>query len=84
MPHVQRLNHIGLTVRDIDASLAFWRDALGLRELGRGVVEWEHLDRIVGLEGTTIEWAELEFPGGAVSSSSGTTGRPMTRCPLAA
>jgi len=66
MAQVQRLNHIGLTVLDLDASLAFWRDALGLRELGRGVVEWEHLDRIVGLDGTTIEWAELEFPGGAI------------------
>lgn len=66
MAHVQRLSHVGLTVRDLDASLAFWRDDLGLRELGRGVVEWEHLDRIVGLDGTTIEWAELAFPGGGV------------------
>jgi len=66
MAQVQRLNHIGLTAADLDASLAFWRDAVGLRELGRGVVEWEHLDRIVGLDGTAIEWAELEFPGGAI------------------
>jgi lactoylglutathione lyase len=65
MAHVQGLSHVGLTVRDLDASLAFWRDQLGLRELGRGVVEWEHLDRIVGLDGTKIEWAEVELPGGA-------------------
>jgi catechol 2,3-dioxygenase-like lactoylglutathione lyase family enzyme len=64
MAHVQRLSHIGLTVRDLDTSLAFWRDNVGLRELGRGVVEWEHLDRIIGLDGTQIEWAELELPGG--------------------
>jgi catechol 2,3-dioxygenase-like lactoylglutathione lyase family enzyme len=66
MQPVQRLGHLGLTVRDLDASLAFWRDRLCLRELGRGVVEWEHLDRITGLNGTQIEWAELELPGGAI------------------
>jgi catechol 2,3-dioxygenase-like lactoylglutathione lyase family enzyme len=65
MAHVQRLSHVGLTVRDLDASLAFWRDHVRLRELGRGVVEWEHLDQIVGLDGTQIEWAELELPGGS-------------------
>lgn len=61
---VRGLSHVGLTVRDLDASLAFWRDQLGLRVLGRGLVEWEHLDTIVGLSGTQIEWAELELPGG--------------------
>jgi catechol 2,3-dioxygenase-like lactoylglutathione lyase family enzyme len=64
MANVQRLSHIGLTVRNLDASLTFWRDHVGLRELGRGIVEWEHLDRIIGLDGTQIEWAELELPGG--------------------
>jgi len=66
MGPVQRLGHVGLTVRDLDASLAFWRDHLCLRELGRGLVEWEHLDRIIGLDGTQIEWAELELPGGVI------------------
>jgi catechol 2,3-dioxygenase-like lactoylglutathione lyase family enzyme len=66
MDRVQRFSHVGLTVRDLDTSLAFWRDQVRLRELGRGLVEWEHLDRIIGLEGTQIEWAELELPGGAI------------------
>ena len=66
MQRVQRLSHVGLTVRDLDVSLAFWRDHVRLRELGRGLVEWEHLDRIIGLDGTQIEWAELELPDGAV------------------
>jgi catechol 2,3-dioxygenase-like lactoylglutathione lyase family enzyme len=66
MAYVQRLSHVGLTVRDLDASLAFWRDHVCLRELGRGIVEWEHLDRITGLDNTQIEWAELELPGGAL------------------
>jgi catechol 2,3-dioxygenase-like lactoylglutathione lyase family enzyme len=66
MEPVQRLSHVGLTVRDLETSLAFWRDHVRLRELGRGLVEWEHLDRIIGLDGTQIEWAELELPGGTI------------------
>jgi glyoxylase I family protein len=65
MTHARRLSHVGLTVGDLDVSLAFWRDQVGLRELGRGMADWEYLDRIVGLDGTQIEWAELELPGDA-------------------
>jgi catechol 2,3-dioxygenase-like lactoylglutathione lyase family enzyme len=63
---VRRLNHFSLTVADIDASLAFWRDVLGLALLGRGVAEYDHLDRIIGVGHTRIEWAELAIPGGTI------------------
>ena len=58
------LDHIGLTVSDIERSLAFWRDLLGCTETGRGVVEWQHLDRLVAIDGTRIEWVELQFGDG--------------------
>jgi catechol 2,3-dioxygenase-like lactoylglutathione lyase family enzyme len=61
---VHRLNHVSLTVGDLDASLAFWHDALGLVLLGRGVVEYDHLNRIVGAKHTRIEWAELAISDG--------------------
>ena len=64
MANVVKFSHVGLTVRDLNASLAFWSGELGLRVMGRGLVEWEHLDRIVGLDATQIEWAEIELPGG--------------------
>ena len=57
-------DHFGVTISDTDRSLRFWRDQLGLEEVGRGVVEWEHLDRLVALDGTKIEWIELRIPGG--------------------
>jgi catechol 2,3-dioxygenase-like lactoylglutathione lyase family enzyme len=63
---VSRLNHVSLTVADLDASLAFWHDVLGLAVLGRGVVEHDHLDRIIGVGHTRIEWAELSIPGGTI------------------
>ena len=64
--NADRLDHLGLTVSDLDRSLAFWVGALGCAERGRGVVEWPHLDRLVGMESTRIEWVELELPGGGV------------------
>jgi catechol 2,3-dioxygenase-like lactoylglutathione lyase family enzyme len=58
------LNHVGLTVSDIGRSLAFWRDLLGCAEIGRGIVEWDHLDRLVAIDATRIEWVELQFGDG--------------------
>ena len=64
MSRVTGIDHLGVTVSDVDRSLGFWRDLLGLEVTGRGIVEWEHLDRLVGLEATRIEWCELALPGG--------------------
>jgi lactoylglutathione lyase len=64
MAAITGVDHVGVTVGDVDRSLAFWRDLLGLEVTGRGIVEWEHLDRLVALEGTRIEWCELALPGG--------------------
>lgn len=47
-------------------ALGFWRDLLGLKLLGQGVVEYDYLDQIVGLRGARIEWAELALPGGGL------------------
>jgi len=63
---VTGLNHVAVTVADMDRALAFWSSALGLEIIGRGTVRHEHLDRITGLPGTEIEWAEVSVPGGIV------------------
>lgn len=62
---VTGIDHFGGTVSDIERALVFWRDLLGLKEVGRGVIEWSHIDRLVALENTRIEWVELRVPGGA-------------------
>jgi catechol 2,3-dioxygenase-like lactoylglutathione lyase family enzyme len=59
------VDHVGIGVSDMDRALGFWCDALGLTLEGRGTVEWEHLDRLTGADGTVIEWAELRIPGGS-------------------
>ena len=70
MPLITGVDHFGVTVADVDRSLTFWRGQLGLEVAGRGVVEWEHLDRLVALPDTRIEWVELRIPdGGTVELS---------------
>lgn len=38
MPEIKKIDHVALVVPDIDAALAFWRDALGL--------ELEHIEDV--------------------------------------
>ena len=66
MSRVTAINHFNVTVNDMDRSLKFWRDLLGLDLIGRGVVEYEHLNQITGLEDACIEWAELALPNGGM------------------
>ncbi len=80
MVAVTGVDHFGVTVSDIERALAFWRDLLGLEEVGRGIVEWEHLDRLVALPDTKIEWVELKIPGGGtveLSQYHRPVGRPV-------
>jgi catechol 2,3-dioxygenase-like lactoylglutathione lyase family enzyme len=58
------LDHVGLTVSDLERALSFWRDAVGMRETGRGTVRWPHLDQLTGIEQTEIEWVGLSLKDG--------------------
>jgi catechol 2,3-dioxygenase-like lactoylglutathione lyase family enzyme len=63
---VRRLNHVSITVADMDRSLSFWRDLVGLELSGRGTIAAPHLDAIIGFDGLRLEWAELAIPGGGM------------------
>jgi len=66
MTWVTRFNHFNVSVSDMDASIRFYRGVLGLTLRGRGTVSYRHLDKIVALQDTEIEWAELDIPGGGL------------------
>lgn len=57
------MDHVGVIVDDLDAALAFFAE-LGLEEAGRGQVDGEWVDRIVGLEGVENEFAFVKTPDG--------------------
>jgi len=57
-------DHTGVTVSNLEHSLAFWRDALGL-ELSHTAHQKSELAReITGVEGAEIKLAVLRAPGG--------------------
>jgi len=58
-----KLENVGITVRDLDATIAFFTD-LGLTLLGRDTVSGEWNDIAVGLDGNHANIAMLQTPDG--------------------
>ena len=65
MPNMQirMLTHIGICVSDLSRSVAFYRDLLGCKEVGRLLADGATTDRILALEGTELEAVYLERDG---------------------
>jgi catechol 2,3-dioxygenase-like lactoylglutathione lyase family enzyme len=57
------LLHTGLTVRDLDRSLGFYRDTLGMETVFEQEKEGGYLAAIVGYPGAHVRMAHLAFPG---------------------
>jgi catechol 2,3-dioxygenase-like lactoylglutathione lyase family enzyme len=65
MAGVVGVHHTSFTVADLDLSVAFFRDRLGLELLFVREVRDDYLGRIVGLPGTMVRAALLRLPGSA-------------------
>jgi catechol 2,3-dioxygenase-like lactoylglutathione lyase family enzyme len=63
MSPVPRFDHVGITVRDLDAVTAFFV-GLGFEQEGRAFLEGEFLDTVVGIPGSRTEMVMLRPPGG--------------------
>ena len=57
------LQHTGLTVRDLERSLAFYRDVLGMELVFRQEKQGGYLAEIVGYPDAHVRMAHLAFPG---------------------
>jgi lactoylglutathione lyase len=55
--------HTGFQVADLDRSLSFYRDLLGLEEVWRRVVTEEYIRTLVGYPGLELHQALLRIPG---------------------
>ena len=64
--HLQilRADHTGITVSNLEASLAFWRDVLGFEVSHAAHQEGELAQEITGVKGAEIKLVVLKAPGG--------------------
>ena len=60
---VQRMDHVGIVVADLEAAIEFFTE-VGLERQGRGSVEGDSVDRIIGLEGVRTDIVFMQTPDG--------------------
>ncbi|MFD6357081.1 VOC family protein [Nocardia tengchongensis] len=75
MGFVQRFDHVGITVSDLDAVAAFFV-SLGLEADQKMAVEGEFLDTVIGMTGAATEIVMLRAPGGGTTLELSSFARP--------
>jgi catechol 2,3-dioxygenase-like lactoylglutathione lyase family enzyme len=63
---VRGLDHVSVSVADLDRSLAFYRDLLGLRVRERGEEEGGQMATIIGFPGVRFRYADVELGDGRI------------------
>ncbi|MBX3098115.1 MAG: VOC family protein [Salinibacterium sp.] len=66
MARVTGFFHAGITVRDMDVALAFYRDGLGLEEQFDRLLEADYLRDVLALDFSAIRAVYLAIPGGGI------------------
>ena len=70
MGRIKRLDHVGVTVADLDAAIRFFVK-LGLELEGRMPMEGEFLDTVCGIPDSRTEIAMLRAPDGGEPEGRG-------------
>jgi catechol 2,3-dioxygenase-like lactoylglutathione lyase family enzyme len=66
---VRAVWHTGFSVVDIDRSIAFYRDALGLTLRHRQIQDNVYTAHLVGIPGARLSVAQFTLPGGSMTGS---------------
>ena len=61
---ITNIRHTGIVVTDLDASLRFYRDLLGFKEVKRLEESGSYIDRALALVGANITTVKLAAPDG--------------------
>src|SRR5437764_15416744 len=60
---IQRMDHVGVVVDDLEAAIAFFVE-LGMELEGEAPIEGPWVDRVVGLDGVRVDIAMMRAPDG--------------------
>jgi catechol 2,3-dioxygenase-like lactoylglutathione lyase family enzyme len=63
---VTRIDHVGITVSDLDRALGFYRDLLGLRVLADSTVSEPEVADLLGLDSVQLRIVDLDSGDGRV------------------
>jgi catechol 2,3-dioxygenase-like lactoylglutathione lyase family enzyme len=63
---VSRIDHVGITVSDVDRALGFYRDVLGLRVIADGTVTEPEVAQLLGLDSVELRIADLDSGDGRI------------------
>ena len=75
MARIQRFDHVGVTVADLDAAVAFFV-GLGLDVEGRMSMEGEFVDTVIGIPDSRSEMVMLRPPDGGAGLELSSFSRP--------
>ena len=59
---IDGVSHFGIQVADLDRSIAFYRDVLGLELIAHWVRDQEYIQELVGYPGVELQVAVFRFP----------------------
>ena len=63
---IKATRHTGLVVQDLERSLKFYRDLLGLKVWKRQLEGGSYIDTVVAIPGVQVEWVKLQIPDGSL------------------
>jgi len=62
---IRAARHIGIVVRDMERSMRFWRDVMGLRVVSELQEEGDYIDTLQGLTDVRLRTVKLAAPDGS-------------------
>lgn len=63
---ISSIRHLAFVVTDLEISLKFYSDILGLKIYRRFVEEGDFIDRLTGIKKVKVEWIKLIIPQGGL------------------
>jgi glyoxylase I family protein len=64
--NISRIDHVGITVSDLDRSLGFYRDLLGLRVIADSTVAEPEVAELLALDSVQLRIADLDSGDGRI------------------